>query len=189
MGRFPPGIYSTYLRAQNDISVTSTNITIYVQYSIMNAHVAVPNTVQGFPTNMSITVNGTYLFFIHIDFGDNSSVQLSSINTNLHILRYHQNYGPPWYIVYTSHVYREMGVYDVRFNISNHVSYILAYSEAVVEEAITGVQLETNSTQNVRLLTNVRVKATVATGKNLNFHWDFGDFYITNVQRYVCKRR
>lgn len=189
MGRFQPGIYSINLRAQNDISVASTNITIYVQYSIMDAHVSVPNTVQGFPTRINITLNGTYLFFVDIDFGDNSSVWLSSVNLDPQTLkRTPQDYGPPFHIVYVSHVYSDIGIYDVHFNISNHVSYILASSTAVVEEPITGIALDTNSTHMVRLLENVVVRATVETGKNLRFRWDFGDPYIENVQRYVGRR-
>ncbi|KAJ8313822.1 hypothetical protein KUTeg_008383 [Tegillarca granosa] len=172
-----PGVHTVEILAQNEISKMSASLTVFVQYPIIDVTASVKKVALGMMTPINITVDGGKQFFVYIDFGDGTTFNVSSDEESYTSKTESLGHSiqVPEYLVILSHKYPDVGIYNISINVSNYVSYDVTSKMAVVGEPITGVQLHTENGSVVHVTRKVVVMATVTTGKDLRFEWDFGD--------------
>ncbi len=82
-----------------------------------------------------------------------------------------------------SHNYTTTGQFEVTANVTNQVSWRGQTLVAKVEEPIAGIEVTSDYPQIIKLGTKVVVRATVASGNDLSFDWDFSvDEHINGVR-------
>ena len=151
--------------------------------------------MQGRVSNIFVTVYGGPLVTIEVSFGDGQETTYLSSDledaVNLTNPAHHVEVGAgisgvrPVYRYQLTHLYSTVGSYEIIINVSNHISSKSASLQMFVDEPITGIHLTTNQSRVIAINTKVIVMATVATGRNLGFDWDFGDDNPSSVRSYV----
>jgi large repetitive protein len=146
------GLYTATVTASNAISAQSADITVLVEEAIkgLNAVNSSP-TILGQPTTFTATIAAGSDVSFAWDFGDGSM-------------------GNGALVKYT---YPAYGIYTATVTASNAVDTQSAQTEIVVEEAISGLNASAGSPTILGQPT--AFTATIATGSNVIFTWDFGD--------------
>ncbi|XP_052094392.1 polycystic kidney disease protein 1-like 1 isoform X3 [Mytilus californianus] len=171
-----PGTHVLKVTALNDISQQSSDLTVVVQYPIVHVKLAASPVILGEPTVINVKVNGGRIFFIHINYGDGQSETLSSENKTLKITTEHPpERGLPRYLVAIDHVYKSIGDYEITANISNLVSYKLQTTLCTIHEPIIVTSVTTDSPMVFPVPEQVNVTVMIASGKDLQFKWEFTD--------------
>ncbi|XP_021343133.1 uncharacterized protein LOC110443309 isoform X2 [Mizuhopecten yessoensis] len=166
-----PGMYNLVVAARNNVSQSQASLLITVLYPVTRVTVQTRPIPLGHTSYINITVTGADTFNVQVDFGDNTSTEVSTLQYNSNIFRLSEIS----FIVMTSHLYTIKSTYKVSVNVSNQVSSLEESGIVLVGEPITGVKLHTNSPALVQVAEWVVVTATVATGDDLTFEWDFSD--------------
>ncbi|XP_060086124.1 polycystin-1-like protein 1 [Ylistrum balloti] len=166
-----PGIYSLIVATRNNVSQSEASLLITVSYPVTKVTVQTRPIPLGQTSYINITVTGADNFNVQVDFGDNSSTEVSTLQYNSNIFRL-SNIS---YKVMIPHMYTRKGTYKVSVNVSNQVSSLEETAVVLVGEPITGIKLHTSSPSLVQVAEWVVVTATVDTGDDLTFEWDFSD--------------
>lgn len=177
-----PGTHTLQLNVSNDISVSQASLNFTVKYPIVNVSIIVLPTILGFPTNITILVEGGREFGIKCRFGDGKYKILSSENSpfikllkdDVSAAEGAQNQIPLYKLV-VKHSYNSTGEYTVSVTVENGISSVHHTTKAVVEEAIGSVNLSVEPSRLLSIDDDLVVTAVVSSGRNLQFHWDFSD--------------
>ena len=142
-------------------------------------------TISGRPTEIYLTVYGGPFVVIALSFGDGNHTALyvtpdegqmltsDASDEPDHLTGY---VGPVYKYHVMSYTYQTTGDFEVIANVSNSVSHNITSSmTAVVQEPIAQVRIFTTSPSVVPTGDIVEVVATVGSGLNLQFDWDFFD--------------
>ena len=173
------------MTAFNQISRLSSNLHVTVQHPISHVVLRIPPVVVHTETRISLTLRGSHDFRLDLDFGDgNKTTKLSSDPCigQAEVSSSDPN-GSALFRFYVGHTYAEIGRYNVSVNVSNQISHMAISKVAVVDEPIEGIVMTTEAGPVVTVRKVVVVKATVASGNNLAFQWDFSDSVPTTVVR------
>lgn len=82
---------------------------------------------------------------------------------------------PATYVFALTKHYADLGEYAVAATVSNGVSDMDGSTVVRVEERITGLTIVTSNSWLVNAIDNITVEATVDTGNDIVFTWDFND--------------
>ncbi|XP_033762676.1 polycystic kidney disease protein 1-like 1 [Pecten maximus] len=160
-----PGIYNLVVSARNNVSQAEANLLIIVSHPVSKVTVQTRPIPLGSTSNITITAIGADNVSVQVDFGDNSSTEVV-LQSNSNVSTYNET---------ILHRYTSKGTYIIRVNVSNQVSFLEETGVVLVGEPITGIKLHTTSPAIVQVAEWVVVTATVATGDDLTFEWDFSD--------------
>lgn len=166
-----PGLFNLTVVARNEISHSQASMLITISYPVTKVIVMTRPLALGHVSYINITIQGADNFNVYVDFGDNSSTEISTAENFANIFRL----SDLSFKVVVSHNYTSKGVYKIDVNVSNPVSSVQRTGEVLVGEPITGIALHTLSAAIILLHELVSVTATVGTGNDLVFEWDFSE--------------
>lgn len=167
------GVYTLTVKAHNGPGVVHAKKFVHVQFPITRMFIRTEPTILGKASAVFVVVTGGVCRSYSIDFGDANSAHFSC-NDSIRELQAPTPDIAGNYSLNISHVYAKVGEYPIRVNVTNAVSSKTIKGVITVEEAISGIQLETSASDVVRLGDIITASVTVATGNNLTFDWLFG---------------
>lgn len=166
-----PGIHLLEVEAWNAFGSVESSMVFEVTVTLLLLNYSLSNFFANQNGAVNIVINqASPPDSIFIDFGDNSifDSKLNSSGFNFTPLNDSS-------VLTVLHTYKYTGIYDIYFNVSNSVSSFEHWTNVVVEEKISGVELMLLTSPVVALLEDVIVECLVEKGTNLEFEWDFGD--------------
>jgi len=179
-----PGLYNLTVEAGNYVSRSSVTIPVRVLHPVVMVTVSSRPIPLGEPSIINITVTGGQNVSMQVDFGDGTLTEIFTINSTHKIVWLSWSNNLPDYRVRIIHQYLDTGTYQIKVNVSNIISSKAAFGRVIVGEPITGITLHSDSPRIIDISETVIVMATVETGDDLEFKWDFSDFYSPQVFRY-----
>lgn len=185
---FLPGLYNISVFAKNSISKQNASmivescypvlkIDLYTIYGVANKSVQIPFYVYG----------GIYIA-AEVNFGDGEEKTFTVDDVQrMPNYQYYQPSEPgevPGHDIVMSYLYSVPGQYELEMLVYNDVSSVKRKTTVMIDEAITGFRIETNSSRVISLDESVTVTAHVDTGNNITFIWKHSsDCYIVNLIR------
>lgn len=171
------------VRARNDLGDEVFAFQeVRVQYPVMKVTLMPNPAVERELCDVLVSITGSGDVSVVVDFGDGFQETFSSTDLDI-ITDTSSNSYLPKHSFIVQHKYDLKGHYQVKVNVSNHVSW--AGDEVMVEvgEGIGNVTLEIlswfreqESSYVVPLSDPLVVRATVSKGDNLTFTWDFSEY-------------
>lgn len=183
-----PGSYNIRVNVSNGLASESALVKVLAIFPITEASVHVAPVIINTSSVLEVELNGSGEILLRVDFGDNSEeVVVSSENGTLNLEALGLANGIPRYRCVVRHRYRAVGTYRTTVDVSNRVSRLVKYNDALVEEAISGITISSNSPHAMPLRSVVVVTVTVANGNSLTFDWFFSYLHrsSTQVERWV----
>ena len=176
------GRYELAVMATNALGSAAAYLNVTAQRIIDLLQITVLPTVVGRVVDINIMIRGGPDFVFDIDFGDGNETVLSlTRDGDLVMPQVGVSDGTHQY--HLQYQYWDIGELQLIVNASNLVSYMVEKRMVIIDEAIT--QLVLTSDDGFLVSTNqpVVIKATVATGNNLVFDFDFGETHLLNVEK------
>ncbi|XP_063964557.1 polycystin-1-like protein 1 [Lytechinus pictus] len=170
-----PGTYNLTLTASNEISRTSTHTLTTLREPITNLVLSSNPVLHGLNSTISFQVRGGLEFTFSIDYGDGTQQQVSSDSPDMSLESIDHSTQPATYVFTLRKHYADLGEYAVVATVSNGVSDMDGSTVVRVEERITGLTIVTSNSWLVNVVDNITVEATVHTGNDIVFTWDFND--------------
>lgn len=183
------GTYRLLVHCSNALGSASVESLVYVQPSLNSIQVDSILGLKGHPTQFVLEIiGGTDLFTVEANYGDGSTIMRKSIDAEDGFQKTIQEDGQTLYRMQLEHTFTEIGQFNTQFNVSNKVSSIQESKVILVEEPITGLVVTSKVPSVVPILQDVTAVATIETGSNVSFKWDFGERFghaRTQVDGYV----
>lgn len=155
---------------------------VIVQYPVMKVTLTSFPVVETELCDISVSVTGSQDVSVDVDFGDGVTETFSSNSLQRNTDASSSLY-LPIYSLKVQHSYDLKGHYEVKVNVSNHISWAADSVVVEVGEGISNVTLEIlsrfseqSSTYVVSISDPLVVRATVTKGDNLTFTWDFTEY-------------
>lgn len=170
--------------ASNDISSATVTMTTTLQEPIQSVSLEIPPVLITSMSILEITVeNGDSLQF-EIDFGDGDSLHTPPLDEALsQLVMTVIRIAPTLTLYQVPKTYAALGEYQCTVKVFNQVSEFEVSAVAEVEEAITGLRLESDSVGVMRIGEEVTMVATISSGNNVVFNWVFDVFGVTQIER------
>ncbi len=147
-----PRTYTAVVTAANSVSTETTTTQVFVDQAITGLIAANDGpTPWGSPTTLTAFVTHGSNIAYRWTFGDGSGGSGRQ----------------------PTHTYAEIGFYRVEVTASNSVGFLTATTNVTVQEAVSGLTADNDSP--TILGNRTTLTATVATGSNVVYAWDFGD--------------
>lgn len=155
---------------------------VRVQYPVMKVTLSPFPTIETELCDILVSVTGSREVSVDVDFGDGVTETFSSSSLQRNMKASSSLYLPKYSLI-VQHRYDLKGHYEVKVNVSNHISWAADSVVVEVGEGIGNVTLEVlsrfseqNSTYDVSISDPLVVRATVTKGDNLTFTWDFSEY-------------
>ncbi|CAE1153380.1 PKD1L1 [Acanthosepion pharaonis] len=169
------GTYILSLFAENGISQQTASLTIVIVCPVVDIVLDTTYGVDNHPVEISVQVHGGDDIGLNVTFGDGSSQHLTSDQLqqlpDYFLHPFHTDQGLPLHHIILKHLYSTPGSYPLQITVSNSMSLIMRNSTIVVEEAITGLTLVSNSSRIMSIDDTVTISSSVKTGRNISFEW------------------
>ena len=170
-----PGTYNLTLTAANQISSTIVHTWTTLQEPITSLNLFATTVLHGVETTIHLQVQGGLPIEFEVDFGDGSSQAMNS--SSMSVTSLDSSTRPPTYAFIVEKNYTDLGDYTVQVSVRNGVASVEGTTVARVEERITGLTITTTDSWLVNIISNITAMATVATGNDVIFTWEFNDLY------------
>lgn len=183
------GSYNVTVVASNSISSVSTSAVTLLQEPIKSLNVTCKPTLIGTSSEICIEVEGSTPLEIEMDYGDMMVDNWSSEDEEIQIkapveLAEDSTQDSHTYSIWRS--FPSLGEQRIKVTVKNAVSSQFRHHVVVVEDRVTGLEVTSNSSWLVDILFPVKMFASVQTGSDVVFEWDFHDGNgRTTVESYV----
>ena len=156
---------------------------VIIQYPLATVSMEIPPAAQGRESQILVTVHGSGDLTFVVDLGDGTKMTLNSsegqgregvIGCDL-VKTEDETVDNPKRLCTIRHTYARQGRFGVTLTVSNLVSSVVTAAVAKVEVPISGVAIAMRSPYAVAVGDSVRVAASIETGEDPVFDWDFGD--------------
>ena len=181
---YSPGEYNITVVASNALSSSTVTAVTTLQEAILSVTASIAPVAIGSSSTLEITIEGGSSLQLDIDFGDGSTLHIPHLEeavalSEISITRL----TPVMAIYFLPKIYEALGEYHCTVKASNLVSEFTVSSVTQVEEGITGLQLTSASHHILRTGEEVVFVATVDSGNDVVFHWDFGGIGHLQVEK------
>ena len=171
------GTYILSLFAENGISQQTASLTIVSVCPVVDVVLDMPYGVDNHPVEIAFQVHGGDDIVVNVTFGDESSQHFTSDQLqqlpDYMLYPFDIDLGLPLHNIVLRHLYSIPGSYHLQITAFNNMSSVVRNSTVVIEEAIIGLTLVSNSSRIMSIEDTVTIKASVKTGRNVSFEWKF----------------
>ncbi|KAJ8024678.1 Polycystic kidney disease protein 1-like 1 [Holothuria leucospilota] len=171
-----PGMYNLTVSASNSISSVQSSVTTLLQEPITRLVVSCNPTLISANAEICVQVVGSTPLEIRMDYDDNVTENWSSedesiqtikpdvdfMNANLHMYTIVKNF-------------TSVGEHQVNVTVDNKVSSQFRHHVIIVEDAVSGLVVTSDNLWLVNIQERVVMYATIVTGSDVTFEWDFND--------------
>ncbi|XP_033639226.1 uncharacterized protein LOC117299811 [Asterias rubens] len=168
-----PGSYNITLQASNFISSVRLHSETILQQPIIGVSVVVKAALITTPSVFELIIKGGPPFAFKIECGDGEILTVSSKDVGNEVINF--VFDPPVCVYTLNKTYSSLGHYDSSFTINNLVSRKTSVATARVEEMISGLSITSESLPLLAIGRSVMLTATVESGNDVEFSWDFQD--------------
>ncbi|XP_071488265.1 polycystin-1-like protein 1 [Diadema antillarum] len=172
-----PGLFNLSLTAANQISSTAISVLTTLREPITEVVASCAPVLHGLESQILVTVQGGPEFDFHVSFADGLNATLTSVSSKVSIEYADYSTSPPTFVYAIGKNYTSLGDYKVVVVVSNGISEQRASTVARVEERITGLTISTSDSWLINLRSNITMMASVATGNDVIFTWNFNDAF------------
>ncbi len=182
------GYFQMTVNASNALGSMQDTMDIIVQEPISRVSLCARPGILGEAMNVSITVDGGLDFYFDIDYGDGNhslliATKTSGSNITVVTSEGRQGNNITRHRFSIQYLYREVSEYEMTVNVSNEVSWLGQSRRLFLEEPLAGLQIFATMGDIIPTGRPVTVVATVQSGNDLTYDFDFQENSIQNAPK------